>query len=127
MHSLLVRRRSARMDGFSLLEIMVVLVIVGAMASAVAVTVMKQARDARIRETKIRARTIQQAAKGYLMDESGDCPTVRDLLDGGHLDTTTDSDDAWGNSFVIDCDDDTIHVHSAGTDEQHNTEDDVGF
>jgi prepilin-type N-terminal cleavage/methylation domain-containing protein len=125
MHT--TRRRRRRQAGFNLIEITVVLLIVSALATAVTMGVMKHWRDARIKESRTRARTIQEAVTSYLMGESGDCPTVADLRQNGELDPTTDSNDAWGNSFLVACEDNVIHVHSAGPDEEHGTADDVGF
>lgn len=109
----------------TLLEIMVVVMIMAAIASAVAVSVMKAWRDAQNRNTLSRARTIQSAAATYVMDR-GHCPSMEDL-EAGHLDPTTEHTDAWGRAFAIECDDLVIHVRSAGADGQSNTEDDIGF
>lgn len=122
-----LRRRRTRASGFTLIELMVVLVILGAIASAAGIAVMGQLKRSRIRETLVRARTIQNATQAYQMEEGGECPAVAVLTAGGFLDSTKDNADAWGNAFVIECGDDAIHVHSAGPDEQLGTEDDIGF
>lgn len=127
MQNVRARRRHARNAGFSLMEIMVVLAIIGALASAVGIAVIKHLRESRIRDTKIRARTIQNAVTNYMMGETGDCPTVTELLAAGDLDSTKEVTDAWGNDFTIECDPTAIHVRSTGPDEQAGTDDDVGF
>lgn len=127
MQMMRARRRRARNAGFSLIEIMVVLAIVGALASAVGIAVIKHLRESRIRDAKVRARTIQDAATNHLMGTTGDCPTVAELLADGELDATKDSTDPWGNDFTIECEDTAIHVHSPGPDEQPGTDDEVGF
>ncbi|HEX2675153.1 MAG TPA: prepilin-type N-terminal cleavage/methylation domain-containing protein [Polyangiales bacterium] len=117
-----------RHAGFSLLEILVVLVVMSLMASAVAWNQMKSLDNSRRHETVTRARTIQSVTQAYLMESSTRrCPTIDELAKGGSLDRTTDHRDGWGGAFLIECDDDTVHVRSAGHDGVMNTEDDVGF
>ena len=36
-------------------------------------------------------------------------------------------DDAWGNPFTLECEGNTVHVHSPGPDEILGNEDDLGF
>lgn len=118
------RRRRA---GMTLIEILVVLVIMSAIASAVGFAVVKNLERSRIQDTKTRARTIQAAVAAYLMDNIGKCPNVDDLVRADILDSTTDHRDAWGRPFVIECEGTTIHVKSTGSDGQPGTVDDLGF
>jgi general secretion pathway protein G len=111
----------------TLIEILVVLVIMGAIASAVGFSVMKSLERSRVQDTKTRARTIQSGAVAYQMDHPGECPEIADLLGADILDKTTDHDDGWGRPFAIDCEGTTVHVWSRGSDGQQGTEDDVGF
>lgn len=122
------KKRRRRVRGFGLLEIMVCLVIMAAMATAVAISVMNSRKTANIHATKGRARTIQNAVTHYLM-AGGDeeCPSVEELLRANILDTTTDPNDAWGNAFAIHCDESAVHVLSSGPDEVLGNDDDVGF
>ncbi len=120
------KRRIDRTHGFTLLEVVVVLMIIGMLASAVGLTVINHMRKSRIDSTRVRARTIQTAAKAFLLNEST-CPNVQDLLDSGEIDPTTDHKDAWGSDFTIECDDITTYVTSPGPDKALGNEDDVGF
>ena len=121
------RRHRRRRAGMTLVEMLVVLVIMGAIASAVGLSVLQSLEKSRIQTSKTRARTIQGAAVEYKMDHPADCPEMQDLVKAGILDTTTDHNDGWGRPFVINCDATTIHVWSSGHDGQQGTEDDVGF
>lgn len=121
------RRRRRRRSGINLIEIMVSLVIMGVIASAVAVGVIRQLRKAREHTTLTRARTIQSAVTGYLAEFGDKCPDVDDLLERELIERTTDHRDAWGRPFTIECEGNTTHVHSMGDDGVRNTEDDIGF
>ena len=56
-----------------------------------------------------------------------DCPAVEDLVRASIIDPTTDPNDAWGNAFAINCEEDAVHVLSPGPDEALGTDDDIGF
>ena len=122
-----MRRKRRRQEGMTLIEIMVVLVIMTAMASAVAVGVLHSWNEAKKRDTATRARTLQAVAVSYIFDHSDECPSVADLERGQVLDPTTQHTDGWGHDFAITCDDATVHVKSGGPDGVLGTPDDIGF
>lgn len=119
------KRARRRMAGVTLIEVMVVMVIMTTIAAAAGFAVMRARGVAMVKNTGIRARTIQSAAMAYVMETPGSCPDVDDL--GDFLDPTTDPRDAWGRAFEIECDERTIHVRSAGEDGTPGTDDDLGF
>ena len=120
------RRKRSRTEGMTLIEMMVVIVIMALITVAAGINVMQSLETARKRDTKIRARTIQGAAIGLLMDSpSGACPTVRDLETANLLDPTTEHTDAWGNAFEITCEENAVHVRSPGKDGRLESEDDI--
>jgi len=122
-----VKRNRLSRAGMTLIEILVVLVIMGGIASAVGLSVLKSLDQSRVRDTETRARTLQTASVAYLMDHPGQCPSVEDLEDSDILDPTTDHNDGWGRAFTIECEASIIHVHSRGPDGEQETDDDVGF
>ena len=121
------RRARRRRQGFTLIEIMVVLVIMGAVASAVGFSVITSLKRSREKDAGTRARTIQSAVVAYLMDHPGACPTVDDMLKDDILDRTTNAKDPWDHAYLIECEGSVVHVHSSGDDGQAGTEDDIGF
>ena len=121
-----MRRRKVRTSGMTLIEVMVVMVIMAAIAVAAGMNVMSALEGSRKNDTKTRARTIQHAAMAFLMEDPSTCPGVSDLADG-YLDATTDHQDAWGQPFEITCEGSTIHVRSGGPDATLDTDDDIGF
>jgi len=92
--------------GFSLLEIMVVLIIIGVMAAIVAPRFIERADDAKVEATKVQMKNIEQALKLYRL-QHGKYPSSADelkaLTDAGkggkrYLDSMPK--DAWGGEFV---------------------------
>jgi general secretion pathway protein G len=59
------RRRRRTVKGFTLLEIMVVLVIIGLVASVTTVAVMDRLKEARIKTTKIEIKVVEEALSLY--------------------------------------------------------------
>lgn len=110
----------------TLIEMMVVIVIMALVAVAAGINVIKALDTAKVNDTKTRARTIQSAAIGLLLEDSSqDCPTVADLESRERLDPTTEHTDAWGNAFSISCEENVINVRSPGRDGELNSDDDI--
>lgn len=60
--------RRARMTGFTLIELMVVLVIIGVLASLIVPNVLERADDARVTAAKTDVNNLMQALKLYKLD-----------------------------------------------------------
>lgn len=101
----------ARSSGFTLIEIMVVVVILGILAAIVAPNVMRRIDDAQLTKVSSDIRTIETALNLYRMDnfrypttqqgikalyEKPNDSTVRNWKEGGYLDSTARKD-PWGN------------------------------
>jgi general secretion pathway protein G len=119
----LARRR--RREGFTLIEIMIVITIFAMMAGGVAVALLPQLEKARLKTTKTDAQGLRSAVMLYVADNPRGCPTVEDLVTERYLDGTRRTADAWDTPFQITCEDGDIAVVSAGPDLQFNTEDDI--
>jgi len=91
--------------GFSLLEIMVVLMIIGILAAMVAPTFIEQADEAKVESTRVQMKTIGSALKLYRLQNSK-YPTsgegLNALVQGTNGKTYLESmpKDAWGNPFI---------------------------
>jgi prepilin-type N-terminal cleavage/methylation domain-containing protein len=123
MQRRLARRR--RQEGFTLIEIMIVITIFAMMAGGVAVALLPQLEKARLKTTKTDAQGLRSAVMLYVADNPRGCPTVEDLVNERYLDGTRRTADAWDTPFQISCEDGDILVISAGPDLQFNTEDDI--
>jgi general secretion pathway protein G len=102
--------------GFTLIEIMVVIVILALLAALVGPKIMGRTDDAKIQTTKTQIRNIESALKLYKLDngvypstEQGlnsmvAKPTVgvipKNYKEGGYLESKQVPKDGWGNDFI---------------------------
>ena len=118
------RRRARRRQGMTLIEVMIVMVIMALVATGAGFMIVPQLQKAKIKQTGTDAKTIASAAEMY-MAENDECPTVEALVSEKILNSKLNTQDAWGNDYQIECDEDGPAVRSAGPDEQFGTEDDI--
>lgn len=102
--------------GFTLIEIMVVIVILALLAALVGPKLMGRTDDARITDAKVQIKNIETALKLYKLDngaypatEQGlnslvEKPTVgiipKNYKEGGYLESRKVPKDPWGNDYV---------------------------
>ena len=106
-----IRRRGAQ-SGFTLIEIMVVVVIIGLLAAFIVPQVLGRVDEARITKVQGDIRAIETALTMYRLDtarypstaqglralvQKPDDPTVRNWKPGGYLSRA--SRDPWGNDY----------------------------
>ena len=106
------RRNVRRQRGFTLIEIMVVVIIIGILAAIVAPNVIGRVDDAQITKAKAEISNIENALKFYRLDnfqyptsEQGlealvtkpNDPTIRNWKSGGYIDRLPK--DPWGNEY----------------------------
>jgi len=101
-----VKAQQQNERGFTLLEIMVVLVIIGVLAAMVAPRFIERADEAKVDSTKAQMQSIGQAMKLYRL-QNGNYPSssegIQALVTSGksgkrYLDNLPK--DAWGNAFI---------------------------
>jgi prepilin-type N-terminal cleavage/methylation domain-containing protein len=110
-----------RERGFTILEIMIVLLIIALLATGVTVAVIPQLNKAKNRTTCVRRSAVASAAEMYYA-ESNECPTLEDLKES----LKGEPVDAWDEEFKIECSsEDEIMVISSGKDKNFGTEDDL--
>ena len=130
-----------RRAGFTLLEVLLVLAILGVIMSLVVPQLLGRQTEASIDATKLRIRGLEQALRLYALDPSGRFPTSSDGLavlvkqstrpdprwKGPYLETLPLN--AWGKPFEYrfpgNRDRLKYEVISAGPDQAINTEDDI--
>jgi general secretion pathway protein G len=108
------RRNDSR--GFTLIELMVVIVILGILAGLIVPRIMSRPEEARQAKARIQIESIETALKLYKLD-SGNYPTTeqglqalveapsvgqlpRNWREGGYLEKGKVPKDPWGNEFV---------------------------
>ncbi len=105
-----------RVDAFTLLELMVVVVILGILAAFIVPRISKRPEDARVTKAKIEISNLEQALELYYLD-NGEYPSteqgLRALIEipqtgdipeswkaGGYLAKSKVPRDPWGNEYV---------------------------
>jgi general secretion pathway protein G len=102
--------------GFTLIELMVVIIILGLLAAIVMPRVVGETDKARYEQAKVQMRILEDSLKRYKLD-SGVYPTTeqglealvrkpstglipRNWQEGGYLDKTEIPSDPWGNRYI---------------------------
>jgi general secretion pathway protein G len=119
----LAARRARR--GFTLVEMMVVITLIGLLAGATAVAVFHHFSEGQKKTTRIAARNLRGAASLWRGDHPAECPTPAALRDAKAIDRGASVEDAWGSPFVIQCEAEDVTVVSLGPDRTIDTPDDL--
>jgi general secretion pathway protein G len=114
-----------RRAGMTLVEIMIVVIIMALIATAVGVAVLPRLRQARIDSTRTDSQSIRGAVTMFVSDHPNECPTIEQLTEGGYIDHSRRTTDAWDNAFAISCEGDDIGVVSPGPNGQMGDDDDI--
>jgi len=107
------KSKKAAKGGFTMVELMAVLIILGLLATLVVTRVATKIDQARVTTTKANLKILHAAVNQFKMDTTR-YPTEEEGLDalieqpadvtnwepGGYLETTEISKDGWGNDFV---------------------------
>jgi len=109
-------RRNVKLEAFTLIELMVVIVILGILAAFVVPRITKRPEDAKVTKAKIEISNMEQALELYYLD-NGMYPTTEQGLsaliekpdtgeipegwkEGGYLNKKKLPVDPWGNEYV---------------------------
>ena len=115
-------------DGFTLIEIMVVIVILGLLATLVVPNVIGMSDEARIQKAQTDVTAIANAAKIY-RSRNARVPTMEDLTtpdEKGFAYLEDVGQDPWDNDYIIrEIEGRNFEVISMGPDGSEGTEDDI--
>ncbi|TVS01268.1 MAG: prepilin-type N-terminal cleavage/methylation domain-containing protein [Phycisphaerales bacterium] len=124
------RLRHAR-RGFSLLEIMLVLAIIGVLMGVAAVNLLGQSERAQVRATEQTLYVVNNAVKQYAIDNRNAFPEGLELLISERLLEPGSLEDAWGEPLFYspksDSNANPFVLVSAGPDRELGTEDDINY
>lgn len=107
------RNKNRKRKGFSLVEVMAVVIILGLLAGVALMNFAGQIDRAKVKSTQANLKALHNAVLQFKMD-TGEYPTEEDGLralveepmdvtgwqQGGYLETTEVPLDAWGNDFI---------------------------
>jgi general secretion pathway protein G len=121
-----IRRMASR--GMTLVEIMVVVAIIGMLMGTVGVYAFGRLQQAKVTDTKVIIRSIEQAIVHYQTDNTDPCPkSLSELFTAKYL--TKEPVDAWGSPLIFKCpgekNTDGADIISKGKDRQEGTTDDL--
>ena len=120
-----IRRRNAR-AGFTLIEILVVLAIIGLIAATIGAAVHKSWVDSRLKLAQIQVREVTHTVEQFVISRE-QCPTLDQLVNEGYLQRA--AKDPWGTPLQLRCPGrhtrDAADVVSAGPDKELETADDI--
>ena len=133
--------RNKKQGGFTLLEVMVVLAIIGGIMALVATNIIGSAGDARIKTTKSQIKLLENALDLYKLDnftypstEQGlealirkpsSSPEPKNYKAAGYLKGNNVPTDAWGNEFLYFLDKGRYEIVSLGSDGQEGGDEDA--
>ncbi|MFQ3170606.1 MAG: general secretion pathway protein G [Oleispira sp.] len=132
---------AAKQSGFTLIEVMVVLAIIGGMLALVAGNIMGNAGEARIKTTESQMYLIGNALDLYKLDnyiypttdqglealiaKPSGSPEPKNWKSGGYLKGGQLPQDAWGNEFVYFYEQGSYTILSLGADGQEGGEEEL--
>lgn len=123
-----LKKRMAAQAGFTLVEIMVVVVILGLLATAGTIAVQARMLAAKNGLATTGCATLEKAIESYVVvaEEVDPEEILERLLEKKYVKDAEDLLDPWGERYYVTRDDDgNYRVFSKGADKSQDTEDDI--
>jgi general secretion pathway protein G len=115
--------------GFTLLEIMIVLAIMGLIVTGVSIKVFSQLKKAKVQAARMGVKKVIDASGRFMAGPGSGCPKgIDELIAQGEL-SKNDAKDPWGAPYIFRCpgtqDPEGVDVISWGPDKADGTTDDI--
>ena len=115
---------------FTLMELMVVIIILGLLASFVLPSLTNKSQEAKKKLVCVQMKSVTQALKMYKIDNSS-YPTTQDglkvLVEKKYFEDNKLPKDSWGNNFIYTLDDGKVELVSFGPDKKEGGDDDIYY
>ena len=111
---------------FSLMELMVVIIIMGLLASIVLPNLIGKSDDAKQKLICVQMKSIAQAVKMYKIDNSN-YPSTEEGLPVKYFENNKLPKDSWGNGYIYTLDENNFDIISRGGDKKEGTDDDIYY
>lgn len=112
--------------GFSLMELMVVIIILGLLASFVLPSLTGKSEDAKEKIVCVQMKSIAQALKMYKIDNSS-YPTTEEglnlLVEKKYFEDNKLPKDSWGSNYIYTLTEESFEIISLGADKKEGTDD----
>jgi general secretion pathway protein G len=119
-------RRRSLARGVTLFEVLIVVAILAMVAGGVAVFALPKFRESQEKQAETGARVIRQAVQQWQMaNNETSCPTISQLVQEKQLDSAQNTNDPFGQAYVLNCSEDDVQVTSMGADKKKGTKDDI--
>ena len=120
------KRIPIKRRAFSLMELMVVIIILGLLASFVLPSLTGKSEDAKQKITCVQMKSISQALKMYKIDNSS-YPSTEDGLPKKYFEDEKLPKDSWGNNYIYTYDENTFDIISLGANKKEGGDDDIYY
>ena len=115
---------------FSLMELMVVIIILGLLASFVLPSLTGKSEDAKKKITCVQMKSISQALKMFKIDNSA-YPTTEEglqiLVDKKYFEDNKLPKDSWGVNYIYTSEEDSFDIISFGANKKEGGQDDIYY
>ncbi|MEA3513314.1 MAG: type II secretion system major pseudopilin GspG [Campylobacterota bacterium] len=115
---------------FSLMELMVVIIILGLLASFVLPSLTGKSEDAKEKIVCVQMKSISQALKMYKIDNSS-YPTTEEglalLVEKKYFEDNAQPKDSWGNNYIYTVEEDSFELISLGANKKEGGGDDIYY
>ena len=130
MENKISKKQRKLKKAFTLMELMVVIIILGLLASFVLPSLTGKSEEAKQKLTCVQMKSIDQALKMYKIDNST-YPSTEEglplLVEKKYFEDSKVPKDSWGNNYIYTNNEDTYEIISLGANKKEGGGDDIFY